>query len=137
MIPTGPAGLGTSAARIGEALYRVPARRQTSHEDALGLCGPGAVRDDPALGEVVNDRLVGWAEQVGIYPGQLNRVRAANFGRLMMLAHPDCDDPRRAARRGVGARWPSGPRTITTSTTRALAPTRACSPPGGARRRGG
>jgi hypothetical protein len=45
------------------------------------------LRDDEALGEEVNDRLVDWAGQVGIYPGQLDRVRAANFGRLMMLTH--------------------------------------------------
>ncbi len=36
---------------------------------------PGPVRDDPALGREVNDRLVDWAEQVGICPGRLDRLR--------------------------------------------------------------
>jgi 2-methylisoborneol synthase len=68
---------------------------------------PGALRDDPALGEEVNDRLVGWAEQVGIYPGRLDRLHAANFGRLIMLAHPGTDDPDRllAAAKCVVAEW--------------------------------
>jgi 2-methylisoborneol synthase len=68
---------------------------------------PPAVRDDPALGEVVNERLVEWAEEIGIYPGQLDRVRSADFGRLIMLAHPDTDDPDRllAAAKCALAEW--------------------------------
>lgn len=52
-------------------------------------------------------RLVTWAGQVGIYPGQLGRVRAVNFGRLMMLTHPATDDPDRllAASKCVLAEW--------------------------------
>ncbi|WP_406365701.1 family 2 encapsulin nanocompartment cargo protein terpene cyclase [Streptomyces sp. NBC_01546] len=56
---------------------------------------PDAVRDDPALADVVNDRLVLWAAETGIYAGRLDALRACHFGRLMMLAHPDCDDPDR------------------------------------------
>ncbi len=56
---------------------------------------PPALRDDPALGEEVDRRLVAWAEEVGIYPGQLDKIRKAEFGRLMMLAHPETDDPDR------------------------------------------
>jgi 2-methylisoborneol synthase len=68
---------------------------------------PGPVRDDPALGEEVNDRLVAWADQVGIYPGALDRLRACNFGRLIMLAHPATQDPDRllAAAKCVLAEW--------------------------------
>lgn len=68
---------------------------------------PPAVRDDPALGEKVNDRLVEWAEQIGIYPGNLDLVREANFGRLIMLTHPDSDDPDRllAAAKCALAEW--------------------------------
>jgi 2-methylisoborneol synthase len=51
------------------------------------------VRDDPALGEEVNERLVAWAEETGIYRGRLDRLRSNQFGRLFMLAHPDCDEP--------------------------------------------
>ncbi|MDE3723553.1 family 2 encapsulin nanocompartment cargo protein terpene cyclase [Nocardiopsis sp. N85] len=68
---------------------------------------PPAVRDDPALGDEVDDRLVAWAEEVGVYPGQLDRVRAAGFGRLIMLAHPETDDPDRllAAAKCALAEW--------------------------------
>jgi 2-methylisoborneol synthase len=53
------------------------------------------VRDDPALGAEVNDRLVDWAGEIGIYAGRLDKLHSHNFGRLMMLAHPDSDDPDR------------------------------------------
>lgn len=128
---TGPTGLGTSAARafspstagaaaapcsVEPRLLAAPPAPDTPAPAGMedrpgdpvpGLYCPPAFRDDPALGEEVNDRLVGWAEQVGIYPGQLDRVRAANFGRLMMLAHPGTDDPDRllAAARCVLAEW--------------------------------
>jgi 2-methylisoborneol synthase len=117
---TGPTGLGTSAARIP---FWSSAAGDTiaAAEDDPGSDGPGAdrtgsglelycppaVRDDQALGEEVNEALVDWAGQVGIYPGQLDRVRAANFGRLMMLTHPATDDPDRllAASKCVLAEW--------------------------------
>lgn len=68
---------------------------------------PPAVRDDPALGEAVTERLVEWAERIGIYPGQLDKIRTADFGRLMMLAHPESDDPDRllAAAKCALAEW--------------------------------
>ncbi|MFF8606978.1 family 2 encapsulin nanocompartment cargo protein terpene cyclase [Streptomyces sp. NPDC015346] len=109
-VPGGPTGLGTSAARIATRITERP-RAGTAAAGAAGAAGPAtgtpppkgvptlycppAVRDDPALGEFVNERLVLWAEEVGIYPGHLDKVRSANFGRLMMLAHPESDDPER------------------------------------------
>ncbi|WP_433332017.1 family 2 encapsulin nanocompartment cargo protein terpene cyclase [Spirillospora sp. CA-294931] len=68
---------------------------------------PDAVRNDPALGEEVNERLVGWAEEIGIYEGRLDRLRSCQFGHLMMLGHPDCDDPERllAAARCALSEW--------------------------------
>ena len=113
----GPTGLGTSAARIpwqgstpGEpiaATGQVSGGASAEAESGTELYCPPAVRDDVALGEEVNDRLVDWAEQVGIYPGRLDRVRTANFGRLMMLTHPATDDPDRllAASKCVLAEW--------------------------------
>ncbi|MGH3511118.1 MAG: family 2 encapsulin nanocompartment cargo protein terpene cyclase [Pseudonocardiaceae bacterium] len=114
---SGPTGLGTSAARIlwqgttlGETrpdTGQVSAGASPESGSDPELYCPPAVRDDVALGEEVNDRLVDWAEQVGIYPGQLDRVRTANFGRLMMLTHPATDDPDRllAASKCVLAEW--------------------------------
>ena len=68
---------------------------------------PDAVRDDKALGEEVNNRLVEWAGEIGIFEGRLERLRSHNFGRLFMLAHPGTDDADRlltAARCGL-AEW--------------------------------
>ncbi|SDT81131.1 family 2 encapsulin nanocompartment cargo protein terpene cyclase [Actinoplanes derwentensis] len=56
---------------------------------------PDAVRDDPALGDLVDDMLVDWARQVGIYEGRLDKLRSYGFGRYMMLAHPAVNDPDR------------------------------------------
>ena len=130
----GPTGLGTSAARafqpsgdrkepVGDvdvdtsSLVRpngvetsapaVTDKEATDDDSIPALFCPGPVRDDPALGEEVNLRLIDWAEEVGIYPGQVHRLHAANFGRLMMLTHPATDDPDRllAAARCVLAEW--------------------------------
>lgn len=108
-VPTGPTGLGTSAARI---TARTPVEGSADATAPRGggvpeLYCPPAIRDDPALGREVNDRLVDWAEGVGLYAGRLERVRAADFGRLMMLAHPDSDDPDRllAAAKCALAEW--------------------------------
>jgi 2-methylisoborneol synthase len=92
-------GLGTSAIR---AFQPQPLRGPVPE-----LFCPPAVRDDVALGEAVNDAVVEWAEEVGIYPGQLGKLREANFGRLIMLTHPGTDDPDRllAATKCIVAEW--------------------------------
>jgi 2-methylisoborneol synthase len=94
-----PVGLGMSAFRLDA--------KPTADTTAPQLFCPGAIRDDPALGAEVNERLVDWAEQVGIYPGRLERLRACDFGRLIMLTHPACDDPDRllAATKCVVMEW--------------------------------
>jgi 2-methylisoborneol synthase len=129
----GPTGLGTSAARaflppgadrtaamrgvepslpvrpngVRTSHPPVPDTETTDDRSPPPLYCPGPVRDNPALGQEVNDHLVDWAGSVGIYPGQLDRVRAANFGRLMMLTHPATDDADRllAASKCVLAEW--------------------------------
>lgn len=54
---------------------------------------PETVRIDDGLAGEVNERLVSWAEETGIYADQLDRFRATGFGSLATLAHPDSDDP--------------------------------------------
>jgi 2-methylisoborneol synthase len=133
----GPTGLGISAARLAAQAAQVgdrpaatvaptptpplPGRPSGPGTSAWWVAGndaatdtwepelfcPGAVRDDPVLGETVNEGLVAWAEEVGIYVGQLDRLRSCNFGRLIMLTHPATDDPDRllAAAKCVVAEW--------------------------------
>lgn len=95
----GPTGLGTSSLRlvtppagVVEGAKETPPAGRSSVPQ---LYCPPALRDDRALGEVVDDRLIEWAAEVGIYAGRLDRVRASEFGRLIMLAHPETDDPER------------------------------------------
>ena len=93
-------GLGMSAMRAFAGPLLDPPR-----EDQL-FC-PDAVRDDPALGDLVDDRLITWAQEVGIYPGRLDTLRSYGFGRYMMLAHPAVADPDRllAATKCLVAEW--------------------------------
>ena len=108
----GPTGLGTSglikSRSVTPSVPVVPEPGEDDDEMPELFC-PGPVRDDPALGKLVNEQTVKWAEEVGIYPGRLNHLRASNFGRLIMLAHPGTDDPDRllAATKLVVAEWAS------------------------------
>ncbi|KAB8197473.1 terpene synthase [Nonomuraea phyllanthi] len=54
---------------------------------------PETVRDDPALADEVDRRLVAWAERVGLHEGRMEQFSATGYGRLAMLTHPDADDP--------------------------------------------
>jgi len=47
------------------------------------------------LAEQVNTGLIDWAQRIGLYAGRLDELRDADFGRLIMLAHPDSDEPDR------------------------------------------
>ncbi|WP_081900220.1 family 2 encapsulin nanocompartment cargo protein terpene cyclase [Allokutzneria albata] len=108
-----PSMLGMSAAQL-PFLRPDPPADPAAEPDSAGdddeipeLFCPGPVRDDPALGEEVNERLVEWAEQVGIYAGRSDHLRSCGFGRLIMLTHPGTDDPDRllAATKVVVAEW--------------------------------
>ncbi|WP_230329565.1 family 2 encapsulin nanocompartment cargo protein terpene cyclase [Nocardia aurantiaca] len=94
-ISRGPSGLGTSSTR----------RAQGSTIPTL-YCPP-PVRDNPALAEAVNVGIIAWAEAIGLYEGRLDDLRKADFGRLIMLAHPDCDDADRllAAAKCAVSEW--------------------------------
>lgn len=108
----GPTGLGTSAAhiaaRFGQARAEqveppvqeaVPdpayAERQWGDGTASPLYCPLAERTDEGLGDEVDERLVAWADDCGFTEDEQDQLRRANFGRLITLAHPDCDDPDR------------------------------------------
>ena len=54
---------------------------------------PAPSRFDEALATEVNDRLVAWAERIGLHAGHLEEFAETGFGRLITLAHPECDDP--------------------------------------------
>ncbi|MGP9022894.1 family 2 encapsulin nanocompartment cargo protein terpene cyclase [Streptomyces sp. BR1] len=90
----GPTGLGTSACRIRPSLGAAAPVGPGSFTIPELRCPP-PVRIDTALAEEVDERLLAWAEQVGIYPGCLDRLRAADFGLMAMLGYPDTDDPER------------------------------------------
>ncbi|MEV7084039.1 family 2 encapsulin nanocompartment cargo protein terpene cyclase [Streptomyces sp. NPDC093516] len=85
--PQGPSGMGTSAARIAQTWSRAEA--EPAHGD---LYCPPAVRQDPILERAVNDGLVEWAGQTGIYPARLDALHEMNFGRLITLTYVDTDD---------------------------------------------
>ncbi|WP_082373087.1 family 2 encapsulin nanocompartment cargo protein terpene cyclase [Nocardia sp. NRRL S-836] len=86
-LPQGPSGIGTSAAHLARTLGRCGA---TPVRDELHC--PPALRRDPVLERAVNDGLVEWAGQVGIFPGRLDVLREMNFGRLITLTYVDTDD---------------------------------------------
>jgi germacradienol/geosmin synthase len=97
---TGPTGLGTSAAGLlrpsTAAATSTPSEKSSEREL---YCPPGMRGDRAPLGEEANARLIDRTEQVGNYPGQLDRLHKASIGRLMMLAHS-------ASGRHLGlARW--------------------------------
>jgi 2-methylisoborneol synthase len=97
----GPSGLGTSACRIPfspnlQARLHTPlpyGEREWGDGSHSPLYCPVTARVDEELGAEVNRRLVAWAEETGIYAGQIDKFRDTGFGRLVMLAHPDSDDP--------------------------------------------
>jgi 2-methylisoborneol synthase len=109
----GPSGPGTSGLRIArpslpeaglpglgsapghpEAYLPLPyGEREWGDGTHPPLYAPATARINEGLGEVVNDRLVAWAREVGIYAGRLDKFRATGFGRLAMLTHADTDDP--------------------------------------------
>jgi 2-methylisoborneol synthase len=100
----GPSGLGTTALRFAAAVPAAPAvaapitplpyaSRPWGDGSYPPLYLPVTARINEALGTEVNERLVAWAEEVGIYADQLDKFRGAGFGRLAMLTHADTDDP--------------------------------------------
>lgn len=113
-----PSGLGTSAASVAELFQRrlngisntpvvetppspkIPgdpayAMRPWGDGSASPLYCPITERFNEPLAQEVDERLVAWASECGFSEDELVKVRKARFGRLVMLAHADCDDPDR------------------------------------------
>jgi 2-methylisoborneol synthase len=111
-LPRGPSGLGTAAARLAGLLQAAragdldPPAPAPSGDPAYAwrpwgdgshspLYCPVTERVDEALADAVDERLAGWAAECGFDDDEVRKIRKTRFGRLVMLAHPDCDDPDR------------------------------------------
>ena len=110
---TRPTGLGTSAARLVDLLNRTRsgeldppapdapsgdpayAERAWGDRKASPLYCPVTERIDEALADEVDERVVEWGTECGFDDDEQKKLRKARFGRLVMLCHPDCDDPDR------------------------------------------
>lgn len=86
VLSAGPKGLGTKTANIAAILNRPEVESDTK------LRCRQAYRDDVALGEELNERLLNWAESIGLYEGHLDYLRKCNFGRLTMLTFAFSND---------------------------------------------
>lgn len=91
----GPTGLGTSAARFTAMLEPGYAYRPWGDGTASPLYCPVTERVNDALGVEIDRRLVAWAGECGFEEAERDQLGKAGFGRLVMLAHPDCEDPDR------------------------------------------
>lgn len=95
----GLSGLGTSAARIAGRVTgpgdHDPAYAEMSWGDGTAppLYCPVVHRINEPLATEVNSRLLVWARDCGFSDEELVLLRDAGFGRLVMLAHADCDHP--------------------------------------------
>lgn len=106
------AGFGMAAARLAEQLNRacagnldppVPhadidpayAERPWGDRSATPLYSPITERVNEPLAEEVDRRVATWAGDCGFDTEEVQRIRSNRFGRLAMLAHPDCEDPDR------------------------------------------
>jgi 2-methylisoborneol synthase len=97
---TRPSGLGTSAANIadvfapaGIASGPVYVEREWGDGTASPLYVPVVERINEPLAAEVDRRLVAWAGECGFTGEGLEQIGQAGFGKLVMLAHPESDDP--------------------------------------------
>ncbi|MFI9587741.1 Camphene synthase [Streptomyces sp. NPDC052236] len=81
----GPSGLGTAAARLFSP-------RPAPVRDDDGLDGPAPFRVDEPLGREITAMLLSWADSIGLYAGHLDYLEKCDFGRYVMLTHPNTDD---------------------------------------------
>ncbi|MCK3826345.1 family 2 encapsulin nanocompartment cargo protein terpene cyclase [Pseudomonas sp. W2Aug9] len=72
-----------------------PPQKNSTGLEIPALECPLPIRLDEALGNRINALLMAWINRIGIFEGQLDHVRASNFGRFVMLCHADTDDVQR------------------------------------------
>ena len=89
VLSAGPQGLGTQANNIAAIMNR-PAQ-----ESDTELRHRAPYRDDYVLGEELNDRILRWAERLGLYGGHLDYLKKCNFGRYVMLTYAFAEDRER------------------------------------------
>src|SRR3954469_19825263 len=86
ILASGPRGLGTQTTNIAAIMDR------PDQESDTELRHRAPYRDDTALGEELNERLLKWAEDLGMYEGHLDYLRKCNFGRCVMLTFAFTED---------------------------------------------
>ena len=89
MLASGPTGLGTQTTNIAALLNR------PDEESDTELRHRAPYRNDVALGEELNDRLMEWAAGINLYEGHLDYLRKCNFGRYVMLTYAFTEDRER------------------------------------------
>lgn len=89
--PAIPASPGSGGVALSDPLAY--AERPWGDGSASPLYCPRTERVNDGLGNEVDDRLVAWAAGCGCSADELGALRKAGFGRLVMLAHADIDDP--------------------------------------------
>ncbi len=89
VLSSGLKGLGTKTTNIASILNR------PDQESDTELRHRPPYRDDVALGESLNERLLKWAEDIGLYEGHLDYLRKCNFGRYVMLTYAFSEDRER------------------------------------------
>lgn len=89
VLSSGPRGLGTKTTNVAGMINRPDQESDTELRHRLPY------RNDVALGEELNDRLLRWAESIGLYDGHLDYLRKCNFGRYVMLTYAFSDDRER------------------------------------------
>jgi 2-methylisoborneol synthase len=89
VLARGPIGLGTKTTNVAALLNRPNQESDTELRHRLPY------RNDEALGEELNERLIKWADSIGLYQGHLDYLRKCNFGRYVMLTYAFSEDRER------------------------------------------
>jgi len=89
VLSSGPRGLGTKTTNIAAILNRPDQESDTELRHRMPY------RDDEALGNELNERLLSWAESINLYEGHLDYLRKCNFGRYVMLTYAFSEDRER------------------------------------------